>query len=233
MSETRTKWSGWWLATIALVALSTLAIGCRAERRGPDGDSIGPPTELSFRTASRDPDRVLLDVARAQRAFRHEALVDEDRDGEGEFAGLAELTGAAGGRMQRPLRDPLVWRQLGQLNPHGEGELAGYLYRVWLPGRDGLGIGELWRGAGTAQYEPSLAEEFWVCYAWPARRGGGPAYFLSQDGALLRTDDPSYAGSGNGPSAGAALRDGDLSHVLANAASGGTGRDGNTWARVD
>ncbi len=234
MSTTHSKWTGWWVLTVALVALSLAAIGCRAERRPTDGDSIGPPTEVpSFEGASREPGRVLRDLGRAQRAFRHEALVDEDTDGEGEFAGLAELTGASGGRMERPLRDPLVWRELGQLNTDGEGELEGYLYRVWLPGRAGLGIGEMWRGAGAAQYAPSLAENYWVCYAWPVRRGGGPAYFLSHDGVLLRTNDPSYAGRGNGPAAGAALAGGDVSDVLARPADGGKGADGNTWVRAD
>lgn len=194
--------------------------------RHDNGDGWSPPPLGSRSSAPQD---VLREVHWAQKQFIKAIHVDEDHDGFGEYGGLSELSRATGGRMGRPIPAPLIQRELGQLNQHGEGRLGDYHYRVWLPGRYGIGIGELWGGAGAAQFEPNLAEDYWICYAWPARGVTGPVYFTSQDGRLLMTDDPRYAGAGNGPRAGSALRRGEIEDMLAPPATNGTGLDGNTW----
>ncbi len=190
----------------------------------------GPnPTQIQNGSSALE---TLKAIATAQRECRKQAVIDEDYDGLGEYGGLVELSGSAGGRMERPLRNALLPRRLGQLNNKGEYSRGGYLYRVYLPGKGGAAIGESARGFGTGQFDPNLAEDFWCVYAWPADRSGGRTYFLGQDGDILVTDDARYGGRGRGPKPGAALRSGGLGGMLGLPAAGSTGQDQNAWRIV-
>ena len=208
------------------------ATGTRA-RPGPSGELARPaPTHPgAIYSRSTAPRAVLREIHWAQEEFRRNAYVDEDHDGRGEYGGLAELSRAAGGRMAAPIPTALIQPELGQLNGQGEGRLGDYLFRTWLPSRDGTGIGELWGGFGAAQIDPDLAEDYWCVYAWP-ESGNGPVYFVSQDGRVLSTSGSRYVGPGRGPDVGAALRAGDLKQMIAIAAGGSTGLDGRTWSVV-
>ena len=112
----------------------------------------------------------------AQIAAQNGCHIDQDRDGNGEFATLGELIGAqdAGGK-----KLSLLSLQL-QNDPNN-----GYHFRVYLP--DGTG------GAMTSDRQARVAnpaaanaqERAFVVYAWPATKDSGSRIFaLCQDGQL-------------------------------------------------
>jgi len=177
------------------------------------------------------PEDVLRSLAAAQRRFHDANLIDEDVDGKPEYGGLAELTANGAGRMLRVLADPILERRLGDLNFYGQAEVEGYLYAVYLPGVDGRGMTEMQRGYGAGQMDVNLVEDFWCAYAWPVR-GSGPAYFIGQDGDLLRSDAARYAGYGRVPPPGAALESGGVTSMLGRPANG-EAQDRQEWRVVE
>ncbi|MGE0229554.1 MAG: hypothetical protein AB7U23_13710 [Dehalococcoidia bacterium] len=162
------------------------------------------------------------------------AMIDEDRDGTGEYAGFLEMSGGAVGRMAngRPLVPPVLSGAFRTLTKHGEVYRNGYLYRIFLPDGRGNGIGEGPEGFMPSQIDPDLAETTWCMYAWPAVGGeaGQKTYFTNQAGDVLVTEDPRYAGPGSGPAADAAFRD---SAITGRVAIGAAGNDGNTWTQAN
>ena len=162
------------------------------------------------------------------------AKIDEDRDGTGEYAGFLEMSGGAVGRMAngKPLVPPVMSGAFRTLTKHGEAYRSGYLYRIFLPDARGNGIGEGPEGFLPGQVDANLAETTWCLYAWPAIGGesGQKTYFTNQAGDVLATEDPRYAGPGNGPAADAAFRGAGITGPTA---VGGPGNDGNTWKQVN
>jgi hypothetical protein len=159
--------------------------------------------------------------------------IDEDGDGVGEFAGFLEMSGGAVGRMGNgnPLVPPVMSGAFRTLTMRGEVHRNGYLYRLFLPDARGNGVGEGAEGFLPSQVDPDLAETTWCLYAWPAVGGGvgQKTYFTNQMGDVLATEDPRYAGPGNGPAPDAAFRG---PGITSPAAVGGVGNDGNTWMQA-
>ena len=94
--------------------------------------------------------------------------MDLDGDGVGEIGTLGELTGfdalrgrAANGRFDPPILPPSI-RPTG---PHGTAARAGYLFRVYLPGRSGAWL-RVDEDAGERDVD--AAEARWCAFAWPA-----------------------------------------------------------------
>lgn len=170
----------------------------------------------------------LRNVASAQAQTQATACVDEDRDGTGEFAGFREMSGAVAGRMSDVLIPPVLSSAFRTLSPHGEAQRNGYLYRFYLPGPRGRGVGESEAGfdAGSG-IDPDLAETTWCCYAWPAEPGASRlTFFMNQAGDVLATE-ADYAGPGGGPAPDAAfVRSGA---ITGKTATEQRGSDGNVW----
>jgi hypothetical protein len=145
----------------------------------------------------------LRTVAAAQTQAQCLAVIDTDEDGQGEYAYLRELTGAAKARQPGDgIKFPLLGSGLKRLGPGGGVSADGYNFRVFLPGAGGTML-----GAETADGEVSAdgAETRWVCYAWPVRHGvtGRRTFVIDQDGRILATEAKDGWGS-TGPDALAA-----------------------------
>jgi hypothetical protein len=104
----------------------------------------------------------------AQQVFTAACAVDLDGDGVGEIGTLGELTGfdalrgrAANGRFDPPILPPSI-RPTGS---HGTAARAGYLFRLYLPGRDGAWL-RVDEDAGRLDVD--AAETRWCAFAWPA-----------------------------------------------------------------
>jgi hypothetical protein len=173
----------------------------------------------------------LRSVARTQAEFQAAAFVDEDHDGTGEFATFRELLGAVPPRGGSRAPDPPLLRLASDgvrgfhLDASGEVTRDGYVFRMWLPGRDARFVTETADGLGAGVVAPDAAESRWRCYAWPISYdwSGIGTYFVDETGEIYATDDPRCSGCGSGPKPDAATE-----RVSADAMSY-TGADGNVW----
>lgn len=176
----------------------------------------------------------LRNVVSAQAQLQASGKIDVDEDGTGEYGGFREMSGAVAGRMRTALRPPILPDDLGALNAHGEATQGGYLFRIYLPDRQGSPVGEPGSGfAADRSVHPEAAEALWCAYAWPAESADTPAptYFVNQAGTVLSTRDARYAGPGRGPVPLAAFAHTD---TLAGVPAEGTeGQDGNVWKLVN
>ena len=171
----------------------------------------------------------LRNVTSAQAQFQQSGKADTDQDGVGEYAGFREMSGAAAGRMRSMLVPPVLSSVFRELNANGEATRSGYLYRFYLPGPGGEGIGEPTEGFTTASgIDADLAETTWCAYAWPRdAKSGTTVYFMNQGGDVLVTEDASYVGTGNGPAADAAFK--QAGAITSQVAINSKGNDGNVW----
>jgi len=175
-------------------------------------------------------------IVQAQMGFMTRALSDQDNDGTGEFATLGELSGAVpvragegGTRVIRPVELPASFKTISAL-----GELAkqGYIYRVYLPDINGVGLVEVADGGADPNVDFEMAETAWCVYAWPQVYGqtGNKTYFSNATGDVIFTDDSRYSGPGAPITAGAAMQlPGVVDSLLGSPGTNSTGRDGNAW----
>jgi len=85
----------------------------------------------------------LRNIWSAQSELRQAKRIDTDRDGEGEFGYLAELSGrAALPGSDRGLTTPYMGTAFRIVRPDGAVARAGYRFRVFLPAADGTGVRE-------------------------------------------------------------------------------------------
>ena len=175
----------------------------------------------------------LRNITSAQAQIQATGSVDVDQDGLGEYAGFEEMSGDAEGRMSALLRPPVLSMSFRNLNEHGEASRSGYLFRIYLPGASGQGIGEPDGGFGPdAGVDAQRAESVWCIYAWPKdpESAGARVLFTNQNGDILEAEDGRYVGAGNGPKADAAFV--DPNDITGRVAVGAKGRDGNVWRVV-
>ncbi len=197
--------------------------------------AIAVPHLLAGRRSANESAAIatLRTIACAQAQFQQAARADENADGTGEYGGFLELSGAALGRMADPLPIPVLTGAFSIVNASGEVARAGYLFKVYLPGPSGVGLGEPSGGfsPGGGQV-PDLAEASWCSYAWPLTYSGSGnrTFFTNQRGEIVATEDSRYSGSHSGPPPDSAFENsGTITGVVA---VGVAGADGNTWKPV-
>jgi hypothetical protein len=119
-----------------------------------------------------------------------------------------------------------VFRNLGA---DGAASRSGYLFRIWLPEKDGAFVGETQSGFAAGRADPDAAERRWRCYAWPRRydHTGIRSFAVDESGDIFATDDERWSGDGTGPT-GASL-DGRPSAQ----ATTWTSADGHVWTQVN
>jgi hypothetical protein len=160
-------------------------------------------------------------------------MIDLDTDGSGEYAFLGEMSGlvpmrGSSARLSRPLLTP----SLG-VDVTGTARRGGYMYRVFLPDANGIGLVET--PANMPNVDPSLARDYWVVVAWPLNydRTGKRTYFSCQRGDILYADVPAYSGPTGIPPASAALVGVAPGRIDSNQlALNQVGSDGNRWLTV-
>ena len=180
---------------------------------------------------------MLRNIWSAQAQTQCSGCIDADGDGNGEFAFFAELTGAmpvrtgSGSGSRRLNPPPLSSRYVvhdRRLMRHG------YLFQIWLPGRNGRPVSEAKQGGIDERLLPdhTLAAQGWTCYAWPVDRGvtGQRAFAIDQAGNLLATDNTSqrYSGTHRAPAPLAAFAMG-TNALPAELGGADRHRDNGTW----
>jgi len=201
---------------------------------------VGLPSLLSGRISANEAAVVqtMRSVSTAQATLKQMNAIDNEGvpDGAGEYGYLAEMTGSSDLRGQgSTLGTPVLGGKLGVVRD-GVVTANGYHFALYMPDADGVGVAEDANGgkADPGELDPKLAEQFWLCYAWPANRGntGNRVYAINESGDIVRCDNrlPQYSGRGNPPEFDAAfLLDNDMTSGFAVDAQGA---DGAAWKPV-
>lgn len=197
--------------------------------------TIAVPSLLSARLCANEAAalQTLRTICTAQAQFSRSAAADEDRDASGEFGTLAELAGSAGvrGGLRKAPTD--LSPSMGKVNPDGEVERSGYVFRLYLPDQNGVGVPENGGGGiSPGMLGADLAEGYWCCYAWPAKQGttGRRTFFVDAGADILFTEAPDYSGTGCiAIRAGNAYQSSNGDSITGHIAVGTIGADGNIW----
>lgn len=143
----------------------------------------------------------LRNICSAQAQCQASGVIDQNGNGAGEYGGFGELSGEVVLR-SRKIDDPspkmnppvlsAVFRQLEQLRT----ARSGYLFQMWLPGKDGVPVPADAEDAAT-RIDPTLAESLFTVVAWPVVHGksGLRAFAVTQQGLVLCCEqDGRYSG---------------------------------------
>lgn len=216
--------------------------------------AIAIPKMLSARLTANESSAIatMRAIVNAQAQTQARGVIDTDADGAGEFGFLGEMTGAVAARISvggaptagtpgiDELEPSALLASLGALQ-NGMSEHSGYIIQVWLPA-GGAGavtsIGEDPNGGklGPPFPDSNRGEQMYCAYAWPRQAGrtGQSAYFVNQEGIILRTFNRgpgAYSGEPVPPAYDAAYSvAGDMSSPIA--INGLVANDGNLWVTV-
>jgi len=180
----------------------------------------------------------LRNIVSAQSQFQSTAVVDVDGDGIGEHGWLTEMAGCCGlrsakGPIEGELLDPAVLSGSLGIIEGGVANKCGYIFAMYLPGRDGDGpVSERSDGGSPGGESADAAETSWCCYAWPQTFAstGRRAFFVSGDGDVLESPNEMgmYSGRSKRP-AGLAAYPVDTNAMTDRVVPGTQARDGQTW----
>lgn len=184
----------------------------------------------------------LKKVVAAQKCCRGSVGIDVDGDNEGEFGFFAELAGTEPVRNSsgyyRRISPPVLSKAFGFVR-NSWLTIAGYHFQMFLPDPMGAGVAEDWYGGDWDNgqgVDPTAAEQWWSCYAWPVAHGrtGERTFFVDQSGEILATKGGVFAYSGwwspNPSAAFVANSSGFMGNALA---ANTSGWDGNFWYVVE
>ena len=198
--------------------------------------AIAIPNLLSARLNSNETAAIatLRNIISAQSQFQTTARADDNNNGVGEYGTFAELAGGLGVRGNAVLNPPVLSTAFRTVNGTGEVSRSGYVFQMFLPDSNGLGLPEENDGGAPATVDADIAETTWCCYAWPANYGntGNRTFFVNQGGDIVATEDSSYNGVGAGPGGKAAFIAGGGDTITGAVSTGSTGRDGNFWKQA-
>ncbi len=213
--------------------------------------AIALPNLLSARISSNETAAIstLKTIVSAQSVAQTAGVIDQDSDGLGEYAWLAEMggvvqmrssAGPSGGPMMQPSS---LAKSLGLVNANGIVTKSGYVYRIALPTIGGAPVTEAGGGGSPAGEDPDLCETTWVCYAWPASYAisGKRAFAVNQGGEITQTRNSggasgSYEGLTNLPAADAAFESGSQGDITGRFSLGGLPApavDGKSWLMMN
>lgn len=193
---------------------------------------IAIPNLLSSRAVANERAVIatLRTVTTAQTQCRGQAVLDMDRDGQGEALGLGELAGIEFLRDGAGKLVPAcLSASVGTLDASGYVHSKGYLLALYLPDVSGAGV--LGTPANAGAVDPNQAELAWSLLAWPVTRGttGSACYFVNQSGEILVTT-ANYDGTASIPLPGSALVGVPPTQIAGGALAVNTvGADGNVW----
>lgn len=188
----------------------------------------------------------LRSLSVAQAVLQQARVVDQDRDGEGEYGWLAEFLGHATPRVG-PAQPPEAaweppWKPLQPAGISRSGHAwinSGYCFLLYLPTAAGRAQAEPATGAiAVAAADAPLQRLRWACYAWPYDAGwsGNRMFFVNDAGDVFCTTQRTHTFSGPDdpppPEAAYDMAGPDPDNLDAGiglAWAGRTAGDGNEW----
>ena len=211
--------------------------------------AIAIPNLLSARLNANETSSIstLRNISSCQAQFQASSKADADDDGTGEFGTFREMSGgtqvrgASDGTGGTAVLSPTVLSgSFRTLNANAEVSRSGYLFKMFLPGAGGVGLGEQITAGDSiiGVLDNDLAETTWCCYSWPANyaNSGNRSFFVNQTGDITNKDDPTSEGTAAVAAANAGdafMPGGGAANITSNVAIGTVGRDGETWKQVN
>jgi len=179
----------------------------------------------------------LKNISSAQAQCQASGAIDANGNGSGEYGTFAELTGRDVVRGGDKAINPPVLSTAFRKVDNGVVVRSGYCFRIWLPGKDGVPIGEAPKGGlAVADVDAGRAETTWCLYAWPVEAGvsGQRAFLMDQSGDVLASPnvDGRYSGVPKPPEPSAARKQGSSGKLDAPGAANAVGVDGQTWVVI-
>ncbi len=137
----------------------------------------------------------LKSLSTSQEQFKQQAMVDQDRDGIGEYATFQEMCGTVPCRQSRMVADPtFMSANFGRTAAEGtlgQAVKSGFHFLIYLP--DALGIPRPEAEAirrGVVPLDALRQETHWVAYAWPVDETAGTRLFVvNQEGQVYAADN--------------------------------------------
>jgi len=211
--------------------------------------AIAIPNLLSARLNANETAAIstLRNISSSQAQFQASSKADADSDGAGEFGMFRELSGGVAVRTSNDgsstgsvMNPPVLSGAFRTLNAKAEVSRSGYLYKMFLPGALGVGVGETENLYSIDRtLDNDLAETTWCAYAWPANysTSGNRSFFVNQTGDITNTDTKDYTGTEaiKATTSGSAfIKSGAAATLITGSVAVGTkGRDDNTWKQVN
>ncbi len=168
-------YQGSWTAIFGLVVAGAaiflgLAWSCSTGHRRPPNSVFAIGTLKSLGTFQED--------------FKGQVLVDQDRDGVGEYGTFQELAGCAPCRGTGIIADPTLmsanFGTTAAAGVRGEANRSGYCFLIYLPDADGTPMPEAVALARGMRPEAADRQEAsWVAYAWPISDLSGDRVFAT------------------------------------------------------
>ena len=191
-------------ARLALLALVPVLTSCGADEVLPVDAGGRARLEVARLAAEETMAKATLrNLVAAQAQLQVVGWIDTDQDGVGEYGGLLELSGAVAGRGHEALTPAVIGEAFRTLDAEGRAHFEGYTYRLFLPGRKGIAVGEPAGGFTRAMRVPAdAAEQVWACLAWPSTAGTQQrSFFVATSGQLLATAPGRHGGDQGAPPA--------------------------------
>lgn len=180
----------------------------------------------------------LKNISSAQAQCQACGAIDVNGNECGEYGFLGELAGQVATRAGKRIDPPVLSSAFGNVAA-SRVERSGYVFQLFLPGRDQMGIAEDATGGDPGNdngVDAGRAEILWCCYAWPRSYGwsGKRTFFVNQSGDLLATNAAAVAYDGDRspcscPAAFAASASVSMSAIMA---ANTVGHDGNFWVVI-
>jgi prepilin-type N-terminal cleavage/methylation domain-containing protein len=214
--------------------------------------AIALPNLLSARMSANESAAIatLRQIVSSQMAVQNSRGIDQDNDGIGEYAWLAEMTGmvavrdATGPHNGPFLAPPTLSQSLGHVDANGLVVKSGYVYRLSLPDVSGAGLAEAANGGSPTSEDPDRSEQYFIVYAWPSgyANTGKRAFCVDQRGDIVQTGNAgtgataSYTSFTSMPTPDAVMESGAVGTITGEFSirnSPAPAVDGNDWMVVN
>ncbi len=213
--------------------------------------SIAIPNLLSARLNANESAAIatLKNISSAQAQCQASGAIDTNNNGAGEYGYFGELAGgvgvrdSAGSASTDHLAPPVLSGAFANVATQsgitgGAVTRSGYIFQVYLPASDMLGLNEQTTGGvGSTAPDAAQAEVLWCCYAWPSSFGnsGKRTFFINQSGDVLSTKNLAqrYNGAAKVPGCTAAFLKGAGNEMGSTVAANTSGNDDQVWVVVN
>ncbi len=196
----------------------------------------------------------LKSLTSAQATCQSQARIDANRDGQGEYGTLLEISSQSGvrdvlvpgaiagvrfGGKGSKINPPIISTSLGAVDADGIVTKGGYCFRIFLPDSANpagfvheTGPAEkVGLAGGTGKVGIDASETAWCAYAWPVKYGKRTrrAFFVNQSNDVMqsRNEVAKWSGPQRAPPGNSAfVRGAGITGMIA---LGTTGNDGDVW----
>ncbi len=178
-------------------------------------------------------------TAMGQGLFSNQVILNQDKDEDGEYGTLRELSGSSSSRV-KTAASSLIPRTFCPPEKSTRLVRHGYIFQMFLPGEKGWESEKI--KTTNKQEIIDAQEKHFICYAWPKKiyNGSQRIFVINEEGDIYASDNEGakqgYYGEKKAPRPDAAIDEKfkDLKNPFSGSlADGVRGKDGGIWRAVD